>query len=96
MYFMDYVNIVAFFLLGLLKLAGALVFGLAIGKLGLDILKKGEHPWQFQIAFFLGTIALLIASLRFAHIFLGGMSLGVGIAVLIWGLPKKSKEPITK
>ena len=92
MLFMDYVNIVAFFFLALLKLAGALVFGLAIGKFALEFLKKGEHPWQFQTAFFLGVIALLIASLRFAHIFLGGMSLGVGLAILIWGLPKKKTD----
>lgn len=90
--FVGILNTVAFILVGLIKLAGALLFGLGIGWLALDAYKKGQQSWQVQVAFFLGLIALLIASLRFAHIALGGLCLGMGIAFLIWGLPKKNKE----
>lgn len=89
---MDYLNLGAYILVALFKLAGTLVLGLGMGWLALDIFKKGGHAWQFQIAFFLGIIGLLVAFLRFAHIGLGGFGLGMGIALLMWGLPKKKKN----
>ena len=90
--FMGIVNIVGYILVGLLKLAGTFLFGLGLGKIALDAYKKGPQPWQTQVAYAVVLGAVLIASLRFAHIVLAGLCLGMGIAVLIWGLPKKKKD----
>ncbi len=76
----------------LLRFLGLAVFGLGFGWLGLDLLKK-SNLWQVQIAVFLGLAGLLIAMAVYtAWGALGAVGAGIGVAVLIWGLPKKAKE----
>ena len=90
--FVRILNIVAYILVGILKLAGTLVFGLGLGWFVLDAYKKGAQAWQTQVAVWVVLGAVLIASLRYAHIVLAGLCLGLGIAVFLWGLPKKKKD----
>ncbi len=90
--FYGILNIVAYILVGILKFLGTLVFGLGLGWFALDTYKKSPQPWQTQVAFAVAVSALLIASLRFSHLALAGLTLGLGLAVLIWGLPRKKKD----
>ena len=79
-------------LASLLRFLGLAVFGLGFGWLALDLLKK-TNLWQVQVAVFLGLAGLLIAMAVFtAWGALGGVAAGIGVAVLLWGLPKKPKE----
>jgi hypothetical protein len=76
----------------LLRFLGMAVFGVAFGWLALDLLKKSSL-WQVQIAVFLGLAGLTIAMTVFIGIgALGAYAAGIGVAILIWGLPKKPKE----
>jgi NhaP-type Na+/H+ and K+/H+ antiporter len=76
----------------ILRFLGLAVFGLGFGWLALDLLKK-SNLWQVQIAVFLGLAGLLIAMAVYtAWGALGAVAAGIGVAVLIWGLPKKAKE----
>ncbi len=79
-------------LVAILRFLGLAVFGVGFGWLGLDLLKKSS-AWQVQIAVFLGLAGIVIA----LTVFSGGAALaalaaGIGVAVLIWGFPKKEKE----
>jgi len=79
-------------LASILRLIGMAVLGLGIGWLSLDLLRKTE-AWQLQIAVFLGLVGLVIAMTFFlAWGALGAFSLGVGVAVFLWGMPKKKKK----
>lgn len=79
-------------LASLLRLAGLAVFGVAFGWLAIDLLKKTTF-WGVQIAVFLGLAGLLIAMAYFtAWGALGAIAAGMGVAVLLWGLPRKQKE----
>lgn len=79
-------------LASLLRFLGLAVFGLGFGFLALDLLKKTTF-WQVQVAVFLGLAGLLIAMAVYtAWGALGGVAAGIGVAVLLWGLPKKQKE----
>jgi hypothetical protein len=79
-------------LASLFRFIGLAAFGVGIGWLALDLLKK-SNLWQVQIAVFLGLAGLLIAMAVFtAWGALGGFAAGVGAAILIWGLPKKEKK----
>jgi hypothetical protein len=82
-----YLSIAVYILVALVKLAGTLLFGLGIGWFALDIFRKDQHPWQFQAAFFLGIIALLVAFLLYSHLGLGGFCIGAGAAIVKWGFP---------
>jgi hypothetical protein len=76
----------------ILRFLGLAVFGLGFGWQALDLLKKSSL-WQVQIAVFLGLAGLLIAMAVFTTGgALGAVAAGIGVAVLIWGLPKKAKE----
>ncbi len=79
-------------LASILRLIGMAVLGLGIGWLSLDLLRKAE-AWQFQGTIFLGLIGMLIATFVFigwgAH---GAFALGVGVAIFLWGMPKKPKK----
>jgi hypothetical protein len=89
---MGFIQIVVYILVGLSKFAGTLLIGLGIGWFAVDILRQNQHPWQFQIAFFLGIIALLIAFLLYSHLGLGGFCIGMGVAIIKWGFPKAEKD----
>jgi len=79
-------------LASLLRFLGLAVFGLGFGWLALDLLKK-TSLWQVQVAVFLGLAGLVIAMTVFtAWGALGGVAAGIGVAVLLWGLPRKPKE----
>ncbi len=79
-------------LASLLRFLGLAVFGLGFGWLALDLLKK-TSLWQVQVAVFLGLAGLVIAMAVFtAWGALGGVAAGIGVAVLLWGLPRKPKE----
>jgi hypothetical protein len=93
---MPYINFVIYFLVALVKLAGTLILGLTLGWLTLDVFQKDQRPWQLQVAFFLGFIALLVALLLYSHLGLGGLGIGVGIAMLRWGGWGKSDKPKSK
>jgi len=79
-------------LASILRLIGMAVLGLGIGWLSLDLLRKGQ-VWQLQIAVFLGFVGLLVAMTFFlASGALGAFSIGVGVAIFLWGMPKKQKK----
>jgi hypothetical protein len=79
-------------LASILRLLGLAVFGVAFGWLALDLLKKSTF-WVVQVAVFLGLAGLVIAlSVFSAWGALGAFAAGVGVAILLWGLPKKQKE----
>ncbi len=76
----------------ILRLIGMAVLGLGIGWLALDLLKKMQ-VWQVQIAVFFGLAGLIIAMAVFTGAgALGAFALGVGVAILLWGMPKKQKK----
>jgi hypothetical protein len=78
-------------LASLIRFLGFAVFGLGIGYLAVDLLRKAS--WPLQMAVFLGLSGLAIALTVFTAVgALGAFVLGAGVAVLIWGLPKKPKE----
>lgn len=79
-------------LASLLRFLGLAVLGLGFGWLALDLLKKSTL-WQVQIAVFLGLAGLLIAMAVYtAAGAFGAFAAGAGVAILIWGLPKKEKK----
>jgi len=74
------------------RLIGMAVLGLGIGWLSLDLLRRAQ-AWQLQIAVFLGLVGLVIAMTFFlAWGALGAFSIGVGVAIFLWGMPKKQKK----
>ncbi len=76
----------------LLRLLGMAVLGLGIGWMALDLLKKIE-AWQGQVAIFLGVAGLIIGLTVFTGSgALGAFAAGVGVAILMWGMPKKEKK----
>jgi hypothetical protein len=76
----------------IIRFLGLAVFGLGFGWLALDLLKKSSL-WQVQIAVFLGLAGLVIAMTVFtAWGALGAVTAGIGVAIIIWGLPKKGKK----
>ena len=87
-----FLNYIVYILVGLIKLAGTLLFGFGMGWLTLEVFKNDPKPWQVQIAFFLGIIALLIALLLYSHLGLGGFCIGMGVAIIMWGIPKPEKK----
>jgi NhaP-type Na+/H+ or K+/H+ antiporter len=75
----------------LLRLLGMALLGLGLGWIALDLLKKIE-PWQGQVAIFLGLAGLVIGLAVFTGAgALGAFAIGVGVAIFMWGMPKKNK-----
>ncbi len=67
------------------------VLGLGFGWIALDLLKKIE-AWQGQVAIFLGLAGLVIGLAVFTGPgALGAFAIGVGVAIFMWGMPKKGK-----
>ena len=79
-------------LASILRLIGMAVLGLGIGWLTLDLLKKMQ-AWQGQVAIFLGLAGLIIAMAVFTGWgALGAFCIGVGVAIFLWGMPKKQNK----
>ena len=76
----------------LFRFVGMAILGLGIGWLALDLLKKIQ-VWQGQVAVFLGLAGLIIAMTVFTGWgALGAFAIGVGVAIFLWGMPKKEKK----
>ena len=75
-----------------LRVLGALVFGLAAGWLSLRLLKRQD--WQLAAAVFLGLLAsfVLIGHWVDGGGALGAYGLGLGAGLLIWGLASERSE----
>jgi NhaP-type Na+/H+ or K+/H+ antiporter len=79
-------------LASILRLIGMGVLGVGLGWLSLDLLRKTE-VWQMQVAVFLGLVGLVVAVANFtAWGALGAFTIGLGVAIFAWGMPKKKKE----
>lgn len=79
----------------LVRLIGFLGIGLTAGWLALEFLRKAQQAWQLQIAVFLGVLGLVIAMTLYlagAPTALGMFGIGLTVAILLWGLPKKEKK----
>jgi hypothetical protein len=84
----EIINIIAAFI----RLLGMAAVGVGIGYLAVDLLHKAEG-WPMQAVGFLGLVGLVIAMAAFlAPGTLGGFGIGLGVAIFIWGMPKKKKE----
>jgi hypothetical protein len=69
-----------------------LVLGISLGWLMLDAYKQNNKPWQTQMIFLAGFFAFLMTMAIRVHVALAGFGLGFGVAVFMWGLPKKPKK----
>jgi len=89
---LEILNLILVLLAQFFRFVGLAVVGLGIGWLALDLLKKMQ-AWQGQTAIFLGLAGLIIAMVVFTGWgALGAFALGVGLAILMWGMPKKHKK----
>ena len=90
---MDFYQVTAF--LGyLLRILGALVFGAAMGYLTMHLLRREGIGWQVVVSMYLG---LLAAYVLYSHWVEGGGSpgafgIGLGAALLGWGLAGRRKK----
>ena len=75
-----------------IRLLGVAALGVGIGYLAVDLLRKAEG-WPMQAVGFLGLAGLVIAMVIFlAPGALGAFGIGLGVAIFLWGMPKKKKE----
>jgi peptidoglycan/LPS O-acetylase OafA/YrhL len=89
---MEFIDVLA--ILGyILRLLGALVFGLAAGWLVLQSLKPETFQWQLAIATILGLLGTfaLIGHWVEGGGTLGAFGLGAGAAVILWGVANVGK-----
>ncbi|MFC2028407.1 hypothetical protein ACFLTX_00600 [Chloroflexota bacterium] len=89
---MEIFESIVYALVGIAVFIGMLVLGLGMGWIFLNQGKKSDIAWQTQVTFLAGLFAFLIAMAAHVHTALGGFGLGVGAAILAWGLPKKKKD----
>jgi hypothetical protein len=88
---LEIVNMILILLSQFFRFVGMAVLGLGIGWLVLDLLKKIQ-VWQGQVAIFLGLAGLIIAMTVFTGWgALGAFAIGIGVAILLYGMPKKEK-----
>jgi len=86
------INTILIMLSQLLRFVGLAIVGLGIGWLALDLLKKIKE-WQGQVIIFLGLAGLIIAmTIYTGWAALGAFAAGIGLAILMWGMPKKEKK----
>ena len=89
---LEIVNMILVLLSQFFRFVGMAILGLGIGWLALDLLKKIQ-VWQGQIAVFFGLAGLIIAMTVFTGWgALGAFAIGVGVAIFLWGMPKKEKK----
>jgi hypothetical protein len=76
----------------LLRSVGAVAFGLGIGWLAIQAIRM--RTWQFAVASILGLLAAFVLVGRWIPSpgTLGGYGLGLGIAVVIWGVGRVPQE----
>lgn len=89
---MEFIEVLA--ILGyVLRLVGALVFGLAVGWLVLQAFKPEAFHWQLAIAALLGLMLTfaLIGHWVPGGATLGAFGIGAGTAVILWGIARVGK-----
>ncbi len=94
---MDFLDVVGLFT-GLLRTLGAAVFGLGIAWLTLQAYRWEKGGWELAAASTLGLMATFVLTgfwVRGAGT-LGGLGLGVGAGLLIWGLSQDQETPTPK
>ncbi len=75
-----------------MRLLGVAALGVGLGYLAVDLLHKAEG-WPMQAVGFLGLAGLVIAMAVFlAPGALGAFGIGLGVAIFIWGMPKKEER----
>ena len=82
---------IVYIIAGLAKFFGMFVFSLGISWLMLDAYKKSEKNWQTQSIFMAGFFAFLIVTAMYTQVSLAGFGFGFGLAIFMWGMPKKPK-----
>jgi hypothetical protein len=88
----EIINLVLVLFAQLFRFVGMAFLGLGIGWLALDMLKKVQ-VWEGRVAIFLGLFGLIIAMAVFTGWgALGAFTICIGIAIFMWGMPKKEKE----
>ncbi len=78
----------------LLRVVGALVFGLGSGWLAVQAFQSETQIWQLQTAAFFGLLAAFVLLGRWVEnggATLGAFGLGAGAGLLIWGLTGSRK-----
>lgn len=76
----------------ILRFLGMGVFSIAIGWLTIDLLKKAKD-WPLQAIVFTVLAGLTIAMTVFLPWgALGAFGIGTGVAIIIWGIPRKKKD----
>jgi hypothetical protein len=84
----EIINMIASFI----RMLGMAALGVGIGYLVVDLLRKAEG-WPMQAVVFLGLVGLVIAMAVFLSWgSMGGFGIGMGVAIFLWGMPKKQKE----
>ncbi len=77
----------------LLRFIGLLVLGLGLGWLVLEFFRKGTRTWQLQAAIILGALGAVVGMTKYASpAALGGFALGLGAALLVWGMREEKEE----
>jgi hypothetical protein len=85
---MDY-ELILSLLSFLVRFLGLVVLGVGLGWFSLYAYRELADAWQLKIAVFLGLLGFLAVVVRFESPGAeGGFALGVGIALLAWGLRK--------
>lgn len=76
----------------IIRFLGMGVFGVGIGWLAVDLLKKAKD-WPLQAILFTVLSGLMIAMVVFLSWgALGAFGIGVGVAIIVWGMPRKHKD----
>jgi NhaP-type Na+/H+ or K+/H+ antiporter len=94
MTFVQVLNLISVYLSQALRIIGLAALGLTLGWLVLDLLKKAQ-TWYMEAILFLGLLGFVIAMVVFTGWgALGAFTIGLAVAIFLWGMPKKAKvEP---